>query len=98
MNHLFQRNYKAIIDRGLIKPDTTDNEFMCKLSEEHNEVIDALSEEMFSSFNPTENKDHTNEEIADCLIVCANWLIHRNVDLQTILTQIAIKNEGRVSK
>lgn len=83
---IFQRNYNAVVKRGLIKPDTTIVDFIVKLKEEKHEVIQAFVEG---------DEDRINEELADCAVVCLNALIHRGVNIEEILTQIAIKNENR---
>jgi phosphoribosyl-ATP pyrophosphohydrolase len=86
MKELFERNYNAVVNRGLITPETKDIEFYEKAVEEIDEIFSA------------KGKDHVNEEIADLLTVCANWLRHRRVSLEDILTKIAIKNELRAIK
>jgi phosphoribosyl-ATP pyrophosphohydrolase len=86
LKSLFERNFKAVVNRGLITPETQDIEFYEKAVEEIDEIFSAKS------------KDHVNEEIADLLIVCANWLHHRGVNLEEILTHNAIKNELRALK
>ena len=83
---LFARNYKAVINRGLITNKTTDIDFHAKLTEEVEEVAEAIINDDSVSLD---------REIADCLVVCANWLIFRGVSLPYILTQTAIKNENR---
>lgn len=87
IERLFDRNYQAIVDRGLITPETKDWEFLNKLN---CEAIEVEAEAIIPR-----NNNHLNEEIADCLNVCANWLIHRGVDIETIMTTIAEKNEKR---
>jgi phosphoribosyl-ATP pyrophosphohydrolase len=89
MKALFERNYKAVVKRGLINGFTTDYGFLSKLKEE---ALEAESEIDFKE--PIVNTP-LDLEIADCLIVCSNWLIHRGVDLKDILTKIAEKNENR---
>ena len=95
MKKLFERNYKAVVNRGLITEKTANIDFFLKLIEEMQEIeyeiinIEGCKEAIILS-------NHLKEEIADCLIVCSNWLIHRGVDLGKILTKIAEKNEKRV--
>ena len=88
MKKLFERNYKAVVNRGLINNRTRDLEFLFKLGEEFDETNEEVR------YGDSIKK--LNNEIADCLIVCSNWLIHRGVDLENILTKIAEKNEKRV--
>ena len=86
---LFERNYKAVVNRGLIKKDTTDFQFYSKLIEESKEVFAEMVKQ---------NKEGVNEEVADCLVVCANWLIFRGVKIDEMLIKIAEKNEKRAIK
>jgi NTP pyrophosphatase (non-canonical NTP hydrolase) len=94
MKKIFERNYQAVVNRGLITEKTENIDFFLKLHEElqetENEIykIEGCKEAIILS-------NHLKEEIADCLIVCSNWLIHRGVDLEKILTKIAEKNEKR---
>ena len=92
MKKLFKRNYDAVVKRGKITHKTSDFEFLDKLNEEFQEVKDELSSPYFDL-----NNERINEEIADCLNVCCNWLIHRGVNLKEILTKIAEKNEKRAN-
>jgi len=95
MKKLFKRNYDAVVNRGLITENTTDVDFLEKLKEETIETSNEVySKRMFNDNNP----DLLHQEIADCLTVCANWLIFNKVDLTEILTQIAEKNEKRSIK
>jgi len=71
----------------LINKTTSDLEFLFKLEDE----FDETNEEVRYG----DSIKSLNNEIADCLIVCSNWLIHRGVDLENILTKIAEKNEKR---
>ena len=86
---LFNRNYKAVVDRGLIKPNTIDVDFYYKLKEELGEVSDAMLKF---------DDDNINEEVTDCLVVCSNWLTHRGCNIEQMLTQIAEKNEKRAKQ
>lgn len=84
--YIFERNYKAVVNRGLITPKTTDTDFHVKLTEEVEEVAEAII---------NDDAKAIDEEIADCLVVCSNWLIFRGVPLPYILAKIAEKNEKR---
>ena len=86
---IFERNYKAVVNRGLITDATTDIDFHAKLSEEIEEVSEAII---------NDDAKAIDEEIADCLVVCSNWLIFRGVPLPYILAKIAEKNEKRALK
>ena len=91
MEKLFKRNYDATVKRGKITDKTTDLEFFNKLQEEFNEVYQEVA------FGDIDEIGYMYHEIADCLLVCSNWLIHRGVSLTEILTKIAEKNEKRAS-
>jgi NTP pyrophosphatase (non-canonical NTP hydrolase) len=86
MKQLIKRNYEAVVKRGLITPETTDLEFLNKLHEELEEVYEEIWHE---------NEPNLREEIGDCLTVCLNWLTHKGIDIEQLLTEIAIKNENR---
>jgi phosphoribosyl-ATP pyrophosphohydrolase len=86
---LFERNYKAVVNRGLIKNNTTDFKFYSKLKEESKEVFAEMV---------NQNDQGINEEVADCLVVCANWLIFRGVNIDEMLIKIAEKNEKRANQ
>jgi phosphoribosyl-ATP pyrophosphohydrolase len=89
MKALFERNYQAVVKRGKINEYTDDVDFIIKLKEEAHEA------EMEIDLIYHKPSDRLVEEFGDCLVVCANWLIHRGVDLEEILTKIAEKNENR---
>lgn len=82
---IYQRNYDAVVKRGLITENTTDFQFLNKLIEEIKEVEETLYGE----------PEKTNEEIADVIVVGINWLINRGCNVEEMLTKIAEKNEKR---
>lgn len=82
---IYQRNYDAVVKRGLISDKTTDFQFLNKLIEETKEVEDSIYD----------SPEKTNEEIADVVVVGINWLIHRGCNVEEMLIQIAEKNEKR---
>lgn len=86
MKALIDRNYKSIVDRGLITPKTTLKEFIMKLEEEVQEFIDAETPENFS------------EELADVILVCFNIANHYKIDIQKELIYKIYKNEERAKK
>jgi NTP pyrophosphatase (non-canonical NTP hydrolase) len=86
MNELFQQNYEAVVKRGLINKETNNFDFRIKLIEEMGEVNDAY---IF------ETPERTNEEITDCLVVCASWLIHRGANIEEEVKKVLIKNQNR---
>jgi len=93
MKQLFERNYHAVVNRGLITDETTNADFLNKLFEETGEVNEAWLN--YTSKLTVKNKEKMIEEIADTLIVCSNWLLDLGVNLEAVLTEIAEKNEKR---
>tara|TARA_R110002020_G_scaffold109607_2_gene253565 strand:- start:803 stop:1066 length:264 start_codon:yes stop_codon:yes gene_type:complete len=72
MKDLIEANYKVTVDRGLIKPSTTYNEFLDKIFEEVDELC------LSYDYNDFEN---TKEELADVIMVCLNMAKHFNIDI-----------------
>jgi phosphoribosyl-ATP pyrophosphohydrolase len=87
--NIFDRNYKAVVNRGLITKRTKNAEFYFKLIEECDEAVTEMLKGDFKKMDL---------EIADVMVVCSNWLIHRGVNIEYILTKIAEKNEKRAKK
>ena len=81
---LFERNYKAAVNLGLITSETTDIDFNKKLCEELEEVAEAII---------NNDQEAINEKVSYCLVDCANWLIFRGVSMPYILAKIAEKTE-----
>lgn len=90
LKQLFDRNYNAVFNRGLITQNTKDSDFYKKAKEELIEVFHEIMKPKSMI-----NHDKVNEEIADLLNVCSNWLKFRGADLESELTKIAEKNEQR---
>ena len=88
---LFKQNYEAVVKRGLITTSTTDNQFLRKLYEEMAEVYNEVPP--LGSGN-----EFLNEELADVITVCCNWLIHRGEDPEKWLKFVLEKNQKRANK
>jgi phosphoribosyl-ATP pyrophosphohydrolase len=86
---IFERNYKAVVNRGLITHKTTDQQFFNKAFEELYEVMVEMK---------NGNNERLNEEITDLVNTGINWLKFRNADPVEMLTKIAEKNEKRVKQ
>jgi NTP pyrophosphatase (non-canonical NTP hydrolase) len=86
MKNIVERNYKAVVNRGLIDTKTTNYEFFDKLQEENYEVWNSLDG----------NMEDLHKEIIDVMVVCMNWLRHHHVDIEKLLIENAIKNENRI--
>lgn len=83
MRELIKRNYKSIVQRGLINHSTTLEDFVDKLKEEVNE------------FEHHDSPKNFNEELADVILVCLNMAEHYNIDIEKeLLNKIKI-NEKR---
>ena len=89
MIQLLERNFKAVVDRGLITTETCDVDFFIKLKEEVEEVATEII---------NDDQDALDREIVDCFITCSNWLIHRGANIPYLLAQNAIKNEERAKR
>ena len=72
MKKLIEDNYSSIVDRGLITPTTTKQQFLNKLFEEVGEFADAYY------FDETIDA----EELADVILVCLNMAKHYNIDIE----------------
>lgn len=87
-NKLVDRNYHAIVGRGLINPDTTDREFINKMAEELREI------QIAHDCGVSENE--LLGEIVDLMSVCASRIKHKGYDVQEIFEKYAtVKNEWR---
>lgn len=64
-----ERNYKSIVDRGLITPITNHDDFLRKIYEEVNELKNAYSQE------------NLEEEMADVILVVFNYARHYNINI-----------------
>jgi len=90
MTDLLNRNYKAVVNRGCITPATTLLDFLEKIEEEFNEIMNA------HKIGDTEPNAHVIEELGDVINVCNNLLINYGHDPDNALRAIARKNENRI--
>jgi phosphoribosyl-ATP pyrophosphohydrolase len=84
--NIFEKNYKAVQDRGLITKESRNYDFLNKADEEYQEIVKAYC---------LENNDNLNEEITDLMNVCSNWLIFRGLDPFKELEKVLEKNKKR---
>jgi len=77
MNELIKQHYEAIKARGFITDRTSVHQFMAKLSEESDELINAYSD----SIDRSPNKAMIHEAI-DLMAVIANFLYHFDIDVE----------------
>ena len=84
MKKIIEDNYKSIVNRGLITPNTTRKDF-----------FDKLKEEVFE-LEAYEYQNHRIDplELADVILVCLNISRHYNIDIKKELKQ-KIKINGR---
>jgi len=94
MKQLIELNYKSIVDRGLISPDTTIFNFINKLNEEVKELEVECNYITISPIivNPKESSSF-KEELADVIMVCLNMAKHYDIDIEQ-----EIKNKIEVNK
>lgn len=71
MKAIIERNYESVVKRGLITPDTTMEDFINKISEEYQEILqcDILPKSK-------EKRECQKEEIVDVILTCLNTLRH----------------------
>ena len=85
MKNIIEENYKSIVKRGLITPETTSTDFIMKLEEEVQEFIDAAKYSL----------ENENEELADIILVCLNYARHYGVDIESELKRKIEINKTR---
>lgn len=85
MKELIERNYKSTVDRGLITPNTTKQDFFNKIKEEVFEL------EVYEIQNHKIDK----LELADIILVCLNMAKHFNIDIEKALNEKIKINEQR---
>lgn len=90
--NIYKQNYSAIVSRGLITPETTNRDFLCKLHEEVREVHNALYKLEHGQDN------NLIEEITDCINVLNNWLIHAGYEIDIEMEKCLTKNLNRIEK
>jgi len=83
MDNIIKRNYKSIVQRGLINHSTTLHDFVDKLKEEVNE------------FEHHDSPKNFNEELADVILVCLNIAEHYQIDIEKELINKIEINENR---
>ena len=84
MDDIINENYQSIVDRGLISPSTSVNDFLIKALEEVDELCNAWK---------GLDKYNQKEELADVIMVCLNMAKHYNIDIEQ-----EIKNKIEVNK
>jgi NTP pyrophosphatase (non-canonical NTP hydrolase) len=87
MKKLIQDNYDSIVARGLITPSTTNSQFIMKLEEEVQELIDEVRSD---SLNPNAPK-----EMADVILTVLNFAKHHNIDIEKVLKEVVEDNFKR---
>lgn len=85
MKQLIERNYRSIVNRGLINSSTTKRDFILKLEEECQEFIDDF----------LDPDCDIGEELSDVILVCLNIAKHYKVDIQKELINKIKINENR---
>lgn len=90
MKEIIELNYQSTVQRGLITPSTSIQDFFDKISEEQAELIEAFYDNC--------NKPDWVEELADVILVCLNFARHYKIDIEGELKKKIDKNFKRVGK
>ena len=88
---LINRSYQAIVNRGLITKTTQKAQFIIKLKEELQEVVDAYILE-------DKTEDDYAEELTDLATVCIMQLTHLGYDFEEEFKKCVEKNERRAKE
>jgi len=88
LQEIIQRNYSATVKRGLIKPETTDFDFVEKLEHETIELSNDLKHFHIS-------KKSCRMEMADCALVLFAMAKHFDIELLKAMEEKVIYNEQR---
>ena len=95
---LLNRSYAAIRGRGLIKDNTSPDEFILKLHEELEEAESSCDHYMNGLYkNQAKNKADYIEELGDIATVCFMQMIHLGYNPLEVLSDIVEKNEKRAN-
>ena len=86
MKDLIKRNYKSIVNRGLITPDTTKQDFLNKLYEEINELEIEINNNNF---------ENIKFELSDVILTALNFAYHYNIDIMEYLEKKILINYKR---
>ena len=92
MKKLIQRSYNAIRKRGLIKDETSIQEFVSKMIEEDSEFMQLYIERCHDIQNLSRDEI---SELIDSITVRVMLLHHLGYDFETEFEKIVIKNESR---
>ena len=86
MKNLIEENYKSIVNRGLINPDTNMDAFIMKIEEEVQEFIDAVKIGTLKEIK---------EELSDIILTCLNTGHHFGFDIELELNNKIEINKNR---
>jgi len=95
LNKLTERNYKSIVDRGLISPTTNYKAFLDKFDEELKELKEAVDYIRTCKKNLYSNFEHVKEELADVILVGLNLAHHYGINIEEELIKKIEINEQR---
>ena len=93
MQKLIERNYKTIVDRGLIDTETTIVEQARAVRIEYDEFSNAFHDCLLNNSNY--NQLHLAEEVGDFILAGLNLLKMMGLDPEQILINDIEKNEHR---
>ena len=86
MEKLIERNYKSIVDRGLITPSTNMQDFVDKIKEEYDEMVFEHEKGTYKDMKV---------ELCDIILTCLNFARHFNIKIEYELNKKIKINEER---
>ena len=86
MKEIIEKNYQSIVDRGLITPTTTIQDFVDKIKEEVHEL------EIENEFGTYKDM---KVELCDIILTCLNFAKHFNIEIEYELKKKIRINEQR---
>lgn len=101
MKNLFKRHYNAIVNRGLITPETELIDFQIKITEEHGELKSIMAIDRNKQFKNNEIyklTDSSIQESIDLIMVNINMLYHYGVDIEKELLRNVELQEKRANE
>lgn len=91
MKVLIERCYESLIKRDIINENTTLQEFIDKIKEEHQEFLEEWERGVFVN----DKSDPFYEELTDYITAGIMLMRHHNINFLEMLEKIVIKNEIR---
>jgi len=80
MKNIYKEHYRVICERGMITPTTTSHEFMIKLEEEYEELLNEYADDLH--MNKRFPSREFIQEGVDVMMVIANMLTHLGISVE----------------